>query len=105
MKNKLFIFINLFGMGVAIACCIVAFFAYEYEATFDRVHKNSEQIYRVSSVREFDNQTTKFGYAPLPLRGIITQNFKDVDKSTRFHPSWSNFKREDDLFSGKPELC
>ena len=98
MKNKLFIFINLFGMGVAIACCIVAFFAYEYEATFDAVHKNGNEIYRVSSVREFDNQTTKFGFAPLPLRGIVTQNFKDVDKSTRFHPSWSNFKREDDLF-------
>ena len=38
MKNKLFIFINVFGMAVAIACCIVAYFAYEYQATFDGNH-------------------------------------------------------------------
>lgn len=101
MKNKLFIFINIFGMGVAIACCIVAYFAYEYNATFDTVHKNHQQIYRVSAVREFENQITRFGYAPLPLGTIIDQNFKDVDKSSRYHFSWSNFKREDDLFESK----
>ena len=98
MKNKLFIFINVFGMAVAIACCIVAYFAYEFEATFDGNHTNGAQIYRVSAVREFDNQTTKYGYAPLPLRTVVSQNFKDVDRSSRFHFSWSNFKRENDLF-------
>ena len=98
MKNKLFIFINVFGMAVAIACCIVAYFAYEYEATFDGNHTNGAQIYRVSAVREFDHQTTRYGYGPLPLRGIVSQNFKDVEKSSRYHFSWSNFKREADLF-------
>src|SRR3989337_4470264 len=98
MKNKLFIFINIFGMGVAIACCIVAYFVYEYDATFDTVHKNGQQIYRVSAVREFDNQVSKYGFAPLPLGTIVDQNFKDVAKSSRFFHSWSNFKREEDLF-------
>ena len=98
MKNKLFIFINVFGMAVAIACCIVAYFAYEYQATFDGNHTNGEHIYRVSALREFDKQTTRYGYAPLPLGGIVSQNFKDVDKSSRYHFSYSNFKREDDLF-------
>ncbi|HEX6225869.1 MAG TPA: ABC transporter permease, partial [Chryseolinea sp.] len=98
MKNKLFIFINVFGMSVAIACCIVAYFAYEYEATFDKNHANGDYIYRVSAIREFDGQTTRYGYAPLPLRGVVTQNVKDVDKSSRYHFSWSNFKKDDDLF-------
>lgn len=98
MKNKLFIFINIFGMGVAIACCIVAYFAYEYDAKFDAVHRHGNEIYRLSAVREFDRQLTKFGIAPLPLGMIVDQNFKDVDKSSRYFFSWSNFKREDDLF-------
>ena len=99
MKNKLFIFINVIGMGVAIAYCIVAYFAYEFDATFDSVHKNGESIYRISSIREFDGQVTKFGYAPMPLRPVIEQNIKDVSKSTRYQFSYSNFKREDDLFA------
>src|SRR5690606_38693123 len=90
--------INIFGMGLAIGCCIVAYFAYEYDSNFDAVHKNGEHIYRVSVVREFDNQVTRFGISPLPLRSIVDQNFNDVEKSTRFFFSWSNFKREDDLF-------
>jgi len=98
MKNKLFIFINVFGMALAIACCIVAYFAYEYQATFDGNHTNGSQIYRVSAIREFDNEVTRWGFGPLPLGGIVEQNFKDVDKSSRYHFSYSNFKRENDLF-------
>lgn len=98
-KNRLFIIINILGMGIAIACCIVAYLAYEYDATFDAVHKNKENIYRVSAVREFENNLTRFGYAPLPLGEIVDKTFHDVDRSTRYIYSESNFKREHDLFS------
>ncbi len=98
MKNKLFIIINVLGMGMGISYCIVAYFAHQYDATFDAVHKNSATIYRVSAVREFENKLTRFGYAPLPLREVVEKNFNDVNKSTRYLPSQSNFKREDDLF-------
>ena len=99
MKNKLFIIINVFGMGVAIACCIVGYFAYEYDSTFDAVHKNGAHIYRVSAIREFENTQTRFGYASFPLGEVVDKTFQDVDKSTRYFYSWSNFKRESDLFS------
>ena len=98
MKNKLFIIINVLGMGMGISYCIVAYFAHQYDATFDAIHKNSATIYRVSAVREFENKLTRFGYAPLPLREVVEKNFNDVNKSTRYLPSQSNFKREDDLF-------
>lgn len=101
MKNKLFIIINVFGMAIAIACCIVGYFAYEYDTSFDSIHTNREQIYRVSANRTFNNQVEKLGYVPTPLTGIIQQNIKDVDKSTRFHFSYSNLKREDDLFESR----
>jgi ABC-type transport system, involved in lipoprotein release, permease component len=98
LKNKLFIVINIVGMSIAIACCIVAYFVYEYDATFDKTHLNGEAIYRISSNREFNNSVEKFGFVPLPLSGVINQNVKDVGRSTRYFNSWSNFKIEDDLF-------
>jgi putative ABC transport system permease protein len=100
MKNKLFIFINVFGMGVAIAQCIVGYFAYEYDATFDANHQNRAQIYRVSAIREFDNKLTRYGYASFPLGDIVDKTFTDVDQSSRYFHSFSNFKRDDDLFPG-----
>src|SRR6187551_3546859 len=92
-KNKLFIIINVFGMGIAIATSIVTFLAVEYDQTFDAVHKNGESVYRVSALRVFENQTSRIGYVPLPLGEITDKTIPDINKSTRYVPSTSNFKR------------
>jgi len=99
-KNKLFIFINVFGMGIAVACCIVGYFAFEYDRTFDANHKNGATIYRVDAMREFNGKMTRTTFSPMPLASVV-KTIKDVDKSSRFYFSWSNFKREDDLFEAK----
>lgn len=99
MKNKAFITINVFGMGIALACCIVSYLAYQYDSTFDTVHENGAHIYRVSAVRTFENAQKRFGYASLPLGNIIDKTFEDVDNSSLYSDSYSNFKREDDLFA------
>ena len=99
MKNKFFIITNVIGMGVAIACCIVGYFAHEYDSTYDHIHKNINQIYRVSAIRKFENEETKFAFVPFPLGEVVKKTFQDVDKSTRYFHSYSNFKRQNDLFS------
>jgi putative ABC transport system permease protein len=99
MKNKVFIITNVLGLGIAISICIVTFLAYQYDATFDSSHQNGENIYRIGSVREFDNTFTKFGYAPLPLGEIIDKTFSDVERSSLYLTSFSNFKRGNDLFA------
>jgi putative ABC transport system permease protein len=97
-KNKTFIFINVFGMGIAIACTIVGYLAYQYDATFDSVHEKGQTIYRVSAVRSFENNLTYYGYVPLPLGSIVASSMGDVELSSRFSQSNSNFKRETELF-------
>lgn len=99
MKNKVFIITNVFGMGIAIAIAIVTYLAYQYDATFDAIHQNRGSVYRVSSVREFESTQTRFGYAPLPLGEIVDKTFQDVDRSSLYLSSGSNFKRGDDLFA------
>ncbi|HEY0656640.1 MAG TPA: ABC transporter permease [Chryseosolibacter sp.] len=101
MKNKLFIFINIFGLAIAIACCIVAYFNWEFDSTFDSYNKNRETIYRVSTVREFEGRERLYGHAPEPLALVVRQNIPDVDKVVRINWSWSNFKVGDNLFPGQ----
>lgn len=98
VKNKFFIITNVLGMGVAVAICIVSYLAHEYDATFDANHKNRNTIYRISSIREFEKKFTRFGFAPLPLADIVNKSFPDVDRSSSYLASGSNFKRDDDLF-------
>jgi len=98
MKNKLFIFINIFGMGIAIACSIVAYFNWEFDVRFNSHHINRESIYRISSIREFEGETTLYGHAPHALGMAIKQNIPDVSKVIRFSGSHSDFKVNDNVF-------
>jgi len=99
MKNRVFILINVCGMSIALACCIISFLAFEYDATFDAVHTNRERVYRVSSVQTFENELTRVGYAPLPLGDVVGKTIPDVRHVTRYLYSGSNFKRDNDLFA------
>lgn len=98
MKNKLFIFINVMGLAISIGCCIVAYFNWEYNATFDDHHVNKEKIYRVSSMRTFNDVTKLYGYAPLAMGEAIRQNVQDAEKVSRFNWSGSNLKIDDNIF-------
>ncbi len=99
MKNKVFISINILGMAISIACCIVAYFNYDFNRGFDQHHTQAATIYRVNSLREFQNETTKFGFAPMALGNVIAQNVKDVDKVVRYSPGGGNFRVKEELFN------
>lgn len=99
MKNKLYLFINIFGMAISIACCIIGFFNYDHNAGFDEMHKNAATIYRVGSIREFQNELTEFGHAPIALGNAIKRNIPEVDKVVRFSPDGGNFRVRDEVFN------
>jgi putative ABC transport system permease protein len=99
MKNKLFIFINVFGMGIAIACCIVAYLNWNFSNAYDTNHVNAKSIYRVQFYREFQGRSDRYGMAPMPLGQAIRQNIKDVDKVVRYMPAGANIRIGDHLFN------
>jgi len=97
-KNKVYILINIFGMAIAIACCIIAYFNYDFNDSFDQNHKNAATLYRVNSLRVFQNEQTVFGHVPVALANVIKQNFPDVTTSTRYIGGGGNFRIGENLF-------
>ena len=47
VKNKVFSILNLLGLSVGIAACLLLLQYVYYENSFDNFHENSENIYRV----------------------------------------------------------
>lgn len=99
MKNKLFVFINVFGLGVALACCIVAYLNWEYNVKFDTYHENADKIYRINFVRVTNGNPIKNGSCPLPLGHTIRESISQIDKVIRYYPADGNFKVGDELFN------
>lgn len=98
LRNKVFIVVNVLGMAIAIACCIIAFFNYDHNASFDGNHLNANSIYRVGMVREFQNELTSFGYSPIGLGIAIKNNVPDVSEVVRYSPpEGGNFQNNDEI--------
>lgn len=53
-RNKSYAIINVSGLAVGIAACLLLFLVIQYETSFDNFHKNKENIYRV--ITEFHSQ-------------------------------------------------
>lgn len=98
-RNKIFILINVFGLGIAVACCIVGFLIWDFSARFDKNHLNAKRIYRIQSYQDYQGQRNRFATAPIPLGSVIRENFSDVDEVVRYTASQGNFKIGEDVFS------
>jgi len=101
MKSKVYIFINILGMAIAIACCITAWYNYDFNASFDDHHKNAPEIYRVNMVRDFQGATTEYGLVPVPLGEIVRENNKDLKASTRYSNTYADLRINDEIFGSR----
>ena len=48
-RNKVYSFINISGLSIGLACCMLILLYNKDEVSFDRFHKNAENIYRITS--------------------------------------------------------
>ena len=46
-RKRLYSFINLTGLGIASAFCILVYWYVQHESSFDKFHANEEQLYRI----------------------------------------------------------
>lgn len=97
-KSKMFVLINIVGMGTAIGCCIVAYLNYEFNSGFDADQKDTGNVYRVDTKRIYQNQVQLNGISPFPLGAAIDENIGQVQSILRFLPFGAKFKIEDEVF-------
>ncbi|MTI39800.1 ABC transporter permease [Fulvivirga lutimaris] len=98
-KSKVFVLINIIGMGLAIACSIVAYLNYDFNANFDSNQADTENVYRIDGERTYREREQAFGISPVPIGEAIRENIGDIDAVMRYMPSGGNFKIGDELFN------
>ncbi len=102
LKNPLFSAINIVGLTVGIACCILIAMVVKYEFSFDSHFSNSSQIYRVGSeIRLPENGATiALAGTVLPAGPQLKLDFASaVDSYARMQSNMLSFRRQDDVFA------
>ncbi len=88
LKYKTYSFINVFGLAVGVACCILVFLFVQHEMSYDKFHEHAESLYRVNLRTKTPAGSVKIGGGqPLPLAPTLKANFPEIRFATRFAQS------------------
>ena len=95
-RNKIFSFINVFGLAVGLACCMLIS-AYLYnELTYDTYAENAKQIYRVALHSNGTNAAADFPSVDVAVGQGIKNVFPEVLATTRLTNRGPVFVKYDD---------
>lgn len=75
-KNKGYTLINILGLSIGMASCILIFIFIRYQMSFDKDFKDSDRIYRVVSSWDYSDGNQFFSQGvPLPLTPAMRNDF------------------------------
>jgi putative ABC transport system permease protein len=82
-KNKVYSIINVAGLAIGMAACIVILLFVFYENSFDRFH--SKNIYRLNEVQKFPGMVAsqKVALSMFPMGPTLQQDFPEIRNFTR----------------------
>ncbi len=82
-KHKGYSFINIFGLAVGLATCILILLWVQDEVSYDRFHANLDSLYRVVCYDRI-NSHEKFSVISPPLASALEQNLPEVLRAARY---------------------
>ena len=83
LKNKMFSFINIFGLAVGTLCCLYILLYVQDQYSYDKHHKDGQNIYRVTTIAELTGDKHKIASASPPIAPAIKRDFPEVIQFTR----------------------
>ncbi len=110
-RNPVYSFINIFGLSIAISCCILVLLFVIQEFSYDKYHENTDDVYRIVKTRQNSDEEYYSARTQVPLGPGIEATFPEIEQSVRFWRSFqpvlgyeNNFFNEEKLYFTDPEV-
>lgn len=82
-RNKVYSLINIFGLAVGMACCIVIMLFVQDELSFDRFHENADRICRMTMKRTLPGREFLWAEVPGTIGPNLINDFPEVVDAVR----------------------
>src|SRR5882757_2198761 len=83
LKNKGFTFINVLGLALGLATCLLIVFYVIDELSYDHFNTKYERIYRVNTDLKAGSNETSFAITAPPVADAMAKEFPEVERSMR----------------------
>ncbi|GAB3990923.1 ABC transporter permease [Spirosoma daeguense] len=84
-KQQGFTFINIFGLAVGLACCMLIMLYVLDELSYDRYNDKADRIYRIHSEIRFGGNDMHFAISPDPMGPTLKKDYPQVEQFVRLH--------------------
>ncbi|WP_420151132.1 ABC transporter permease [Spirosoma sp.] len=84
-KQQGFTFINIVGLAVGMACCMLIMLYVLDELSFDRYNEKADRIYRIHADIKFGGNDMHFAVSPDPIGPTLKKDYPQVEQFVRLH--------------------
>lgn len=93
------VMINILGMGLSLGFCITVYMLHAYNIEFDDFYDEVEDVYRIHTIRWFEEEPRRFELAPLPFVSKLESGVAGVSKVTYFEAQRATVLKDNEYFS------
>ncbi len=90
LKNKGFTAINVLGLALGLATCLLIVFYVFDELGYDKYNLNADRIYRINTDIKFGGNESSSADAPAPTAATLKADFPEIEQATRFRVQGGN---------------
>lgn len=108
-KHKFYTFINILGLSIGVAVCLIITLFVVNEFSYDKHFKDADRIYRIHADIIFGGNHWDMVQAPAPMAEALPQDFPEVESAVNFRQRGSylvkrvdeNIKENRVIWAGK----
>lgn len=106
LKNKVFSAINIFGLSIGLAACLLIFQFVTFQLSFDTFNEKFERTYRITNDRFQNGKLIQHGTITYPTIGpTMIKDYPEIELYTRMMPSGDlNVRIEDRNYRGEQAI-
>lgn len=83
-KHSLYSIINVSGLAIGLAACLVIMLYIREELSYDRFNTKADRIYRIDAELNFGGNHSKMTYRSAPEAQALLQDYPEIESTVRF---------------------
>jgi len=103
-KNKIYSFINIAGLAIGFACCIIIASFIQLELSYDTFHEKADKIYRVNLFGKIGDNEFNVANSPAPLAEALLQDYPEVESAVRIEKIQDTFVKNGTSVINEPNF-
>lgn len=86
-REKLYALINISGLAIAVACCVILGLYLRSELTYDRYQKNHDRIFRLEREFNINGKISRYAINSTVIGPMLQEDYPEVQDSVRLRPN------------------